>query len=60
MKEVFLAHFNELEQTLSILLKKVLMAVSGGPDSMALLALMMEIRVFKKFELAVAHYHHGL
>jgi tRNA(Ile)-lysidine synthase len=39
---------------------KVLAAVSGGPDSMALLAILSELAREMDFELAVAHFDHGI
>jgi tRNA(Ile)-lysidine synthase len=38
----------------------VLAAVSGGPDSMALLAVLSELRPGLSFRLSVAHLNHGL
>ncbi|HVZ38567.1 MAG TPA: tRNA lysidine(34) synthetase TilS [Candidatus Kapabacteria bacterium] len=40
--------------------EKVLVAVSGGIDSMALLDLMARLAPVMKLELAVAHFDHGL
>jgi tRNA(Ile)-lysidine synthase len=39
---------------------RVLVAVSGGPDSVALLHLLMRLRPRLGLELGVAHYDHGL
>jgi tRNA(Ile)-lysidine synthase len=39
---------------------RVLVAVSGGPDSVALLHLLMRLRPALKLDLGVAHYDHGL
>lgn len=39
---------------------RVLVAVSGGPDSMALLHLLHEVRENMGVELVVAHFDHGL
>jgi tRNA(Ile)-lysidine synthase len=39
---------------------RVLVAVSGGPDSVALLHLLMRLRPVLKLDLGVAHYDHGL
>jgi tRNA(Ile)-lysidine synthase len=39
---------------------RVLVAVSGGPDSVALLHLLMRLRLDLSLELGVAHYNHGL
>ena len=38
----------------------VIVAVSGGPDSVCLLYLLYELRDELKFDLVVAHYDHGL
>ena len=38
----------------------VVVAVSGGPDSVCLLHLLYELRDHLKFDLVVAHYDHGL
>jgi tRNA(Ile)-lysidine synthase len=40
--------------------EKVLVAVSGGPDSMALLVMLAELSRERGFELAVAHFDHGI
>lgn len=40
--------------------QRVLLAVSGGPDSMALLYIMVALRGELGIELAVAHLNHGL
>jgi tRNA(Ile)-lysidine synthase len=39
---------------------RVIAAVSGGPDSMALLTILSELSREMHFELAVAHYDHGI
>jgi tRNA(Ile)-lysidine synthase len=39
---------------------RVLVAVSGGPDSVALLHLLIQIRPMLGLELGLAHYDHGL
>jgi tRNA(Ile)-lysidine synthase len=39
---------------------KVLIGVSGGPDSMALLSLLSELRPKWRFDLTVLYCHHGL
>jgi tRNA(Ile)-lysidine synthase len=39
---------------------RVLAAVSGGPDSMALMTVLAELSREMRFELAVAHYDHGI
>ena len=39
---------------------KVLLAVSGGPDSIALLHVLHKLRKQMSFEIAVAHLEHGL
>ncbi len=39
---------------------KVLVGVSGGPDSVALVHMLCKLAPAKKFELAVAHLNHGL
>ncbi len=39
---------------------RVLVAVSGGPDSAALLDVMARLRAEEGLELAVAHFNHGL
>jgi tRNA(Ile)-lysidine synthase len=39
---------------------RVLVAVSGGPDSVALLHLLMQLHPVMGLELGVAHYDHGL
>lgn len=39
---------------------RVAMAVSGGPDSVALLRLLLELRSELGVVLAVAHFHHGI
>src|SRR6476620_6435224 len=38
---------------------RILVAVSGGRDSVALLNLLFALKTRLKFELAVAHVHHG-
>ena len=38
----------------------ILLAVSGGPDSIALLRLMFELRKDRSFKLGIAHYNHNL
>ncbi|HUT54189.1 MAG TPA: tRNA lysidine(34) synthetase TilS [bacterium] len=38
----------------------VVAGVSGGPDSMAMLLALVELRAVFDFELSVAHLHHGL
>ena len=40
--------------------ERVLIAVSGGIDSMALLDIMTRLAAIMRFELAVAHFDHGL
>lgn len=40
--------------------RKLLLAVSGGSDSVALLRLLLAIRVEKQLELEVAHFHHHI
>ncbi len=40
--------------------EKVLVAVSGGPDSVFLLHVLLKLRSLFKIELAVAHLNHGL
>jgi tRNA(Ile)-lysidine synthase len=40
--------------------ESVLVAVSGGPDSVGLLLLFVQLRRESPFRLAVAHLHHGL
>ncbi len=39
---------------------RILVAVSGGPDSVALLHLFLEIHRSRRLEILVAHFHHGL
>lgn len=39
---------------------RVLVAVSGGPDSVALLHLLTRLHPFLSLDLGVAHYDHGL
>jgi tRNA(Ile)-lysidine synthase len=39
---------------------RVLIAVSGGPDSIALLHILCVLRKYMSFEIAVAHLEHGL
>ena len=39
---------------------RVIAAVSGGPDSMALLAILSELSRDMRFHLAVAHFDHGI
>src|SRR5690606_30606806 len=40
--------------------RKILVAVSGGVDSVVLLQLLFEVRKLFNFELIVGHVHHGL
>lgn len=40
--------------------ERILVAVSGGPDSVALLGILWELRLRWAWELKVAHVHHGL
>jgi tRNA(Ile)-lysidine synthase len=39
---------------------RILVAVSGGPDSTALLHILNDLKSMLGIELAVAHFHHGL
>ncbi len=39
---------------------RIIVGVSGGPDSMALLSLLVELRPKWDLELMVLHCHHGL
>ena len=39
---------------------KILLAVSGGLDSVALLHIFSQLKSILKLELAVAHVHHGI
>jgi len=39
---------------------KILLAVSGGLDSVALLHIFSRLKSMLKLELAVAHVHHGI
>ena len=39
---------------------KVLIAVSGGPDSMCLLDILNKLKEKLKIEIAVAHVNHGI
>jgi tRNA(Ile)-lysidine synthase len=39
---------------------RVLAAVSGGPDSMALMTILSELSAEMRLDLAVAHYDHGI
>lgn len=47
-------------RSLNISRQKVLLAVSGGPDSMALFHLMAELQEELQTELHIAHLNHGL
>ena len=39
---------------------KILIAVSGGPDSMCLLDILNKLKEKLKIEIAVAHVNHGI
>src|SRR4029453_55942 len=54
--ERFMAHLSTLELTG----KRVLIAVSGGPDSLALLDLLVGARIHHALDLVVAHVDHGI
>ena len=54
--ERFMAHLSTLELDG----KRVLIAVSGGPDSVALLDLLVEARIHLELDLVVAHVDHGI
>ena len=40
--------------------KTVLVACSGGPDSMAMLDMLLNLKAEMGFSLAVAHFEHGI
>ena len=56
LTERFIAHLSKLE----LAGKRVLIAVSGGPDSLALLDLLVEARIHLALDLLVAHLDHGV
>src|SRR6188474_3017318 len=56
LTERFIAHLSKLE----LAGKRVLIAVSGGPDSLALLDLLVEARIHLALDLIVAHVDHGI
>ena len=56
LTERFMAHLS----TLGLDGKRVLVAVSGGPDSLALLHLLIEARIHHALDLVVAHVDHGI
>ncbi|MFL5477190.1 MAG: tRNA lysidine(34) synthetase TilS [Gemmatimonadales bacterium] len=56
LTERFMAHLSTLELDG----KRVLIAVSGGPDSLALLDLLVEARAHFALDLVVAHVDHGV
>ena len=52
--------FSEELRSLGVTNATVLAAVSGGPDSVALLRLLYEVRNPAKLQIVVAHFNHGL
>ena len=54
--ERFMAHLSTLELDA----RRLLIAVSGGPDSLALLDLLVEARTQLGLDLVVAHVDHGI
>ena len=51
---------NFLEKDINLDNERIVIALSGGPDSMALLNILLSLRSRHNFEIIVAHVNHSL